>query len=178
MGYAGQDVVQEQIEDDLGEDKPLGIWGVVVRGQEKAQDVVDDLAVVVDVDGAIVCERDVWLDTGKEGAQRGAAAVCVCGAELESGSTKVTIMLCEDDGEVYEDERGDVGEGGGGPGVEGADDGGEEGGEVGEEVPVVAGDAGVPRGDMGAEGEGDEVVELRGKVGDGGEEEGRGYGVE
>lgn len=140
--------------------------------------MVDDLAVVLDVDGAILCERDVWLDTGKEGGERGTPTACICGAEFVSSTAIVAIVLCEDDREVYEDELGDVRVCEGSPGVEGADDGGEEGGEVGEEVPVVAGEPGVPRGDMGAEGEGDEVVYLRGEVGDGGEEEGRGCGVE
>jgi hypothetical protein len=136
--------------------------------------VVDYLAIVLPVDDPLRRHGHVGLELGEEGGQRRRATGGICSCGLRSGVAVVAVMLGEDGWDVLEDERRKIL--GTDALVEGADYVGEDGGDLGQQVLVVAGELGPPGRDVGAEGEGDEVVELGGEFwGDirGGEEGGR-----
>ena len=94
------------------------------------------------------------LEMMKEHRERGD----ISSDELGLGTAIVAVVLGDDAGHVAEDEGRQVESKS--AGLENANNDGEQLGSVGKEVLVVAGDACPPGVYVGAEGEGDEVVEL------------------
>jgi hypothetical protein len=160
--YLWDDVLEEDLEDYFANDKALGLRSIVLLRETRLEDMIDYLAYVLWVDGAIRGNCHVGLKTVEEDGKGKCGTAGVRSGELGSSVTVIAVVLGDDRRDVAENEGGKIC-------VlyaclEGTDDMGEDAGNVWEKLFVVTGDLGPPGVNEGAQSKGDKVIDLCGEL--------------
>ncbi len=106
LGDLGQDVVDEQAQEDLADEDALRLGIPVFFWEGDDEHAVEDLAVILPVDGTGGRQRHVWLEPGEQRREGRRSARGVRGVQLGLRVAVVGVVLREDGGDVVEHERG------------------------------------------------------------------------